>query len=261
MILYDSADILVINKPPGLSVHDAPGPGGSLLRTLREQGFADLSPVHRLDKDASGVLVFARNAETAARWTARWTEAQKTYVALCAGAPRNDDGTIDAPILENQTGKPERLQRAVAYFKKTHPGLPVPPLPEPKTSAVHVAGRDSQTDYDVRSRFAIEGTDWSCLEIRPRQGRMHQIRVHLQHVGCPLAVDALYGSRTELKESDVIRKGRSRVLLSRMPLHASKLFLPATPTDAEFSITAPLPDDLQQALAFLEQHAGKTSSR
>jgi 23S rRNA pseudouridine1911/1915/1917 synthase len=260
MILLDTPSILVINKPPGLAVHDAPGPGGSLLRTLREQGFADLTPIHRLDKDASGVLVFARNAETAARWTARWTDAQKTYLALCDGAPHNDDGTIDAPILENQTSKPERLQRAVAYFKKTHSGLPVPPLPPPKTSAVHVAGRESQTEYDVRNRFTIEGRDWSCIEVRPKQGRMHQIRVHLKHIACPLAVDSLYGSRSELKESDVFRKGTERVLLARMPLHAAKLFLPTTVTDPEFSIEAPLPEDLQRVLAYLDQHA-KSASR
>ena len=260
MILFESTDLLVINKPPGVAVHDAPGPGGSLLRTLRERGFADLTPVHRLDKDASGVLVFARNTETAAKLTARWPSAVKTYRALCEGAPHQDvgeGGKIDAPILENQTGKPERLKRALAYFKKTHPNLPVPPPPEPKTSGVHIAGRESLTHYDVLAKFAIAKREWSWLEVRPEQGRMHQIRVHLHYIQCPLAVDPLYGNRAELKESDVIRNGTPRVLLARMPLHAATLQLPATETEAALSFEAPLPEDLTAALAFMNQHGAK----
>ena len=257
MILLESSDVLVINKPPGVSVHDAPGPGGSLLRTLRERGFDGLMPVHRLDKDASGVLVFARNPETAAKWTARWPSAVKTYRALCENAPHDDvgeGGKIDAPILENQTGKPDRLKRALAYFKKTHPNLPLPPVPEPKTSGVHIAGRESQTHYHVLAKFSIDKRLWSWLEVRPEQGRMHQIRVHLKHINCPLAVDPLYGNRAELKESDVVRGGSARVLLSRMPLHAAKLYLPATEHEPEFTIEAPLPDDLNAVYAFLMGH-------
>src|SRR5208283_5146775 len=110
-VLYSDAEIVVVDKPPGLAVHAAPGPGKSLLRELREQlGLSALVPVHRLDKDASGVLLLARTKEAAARLQRRWAEVVKTYLALCCGAPPAEQGVIDAPILENQTGKPERLR-------------------------------------------------------------------------------------------------------------------------------------------------------
>ena len=178
LILHSDSQIVVVNKPPGIAVHDAPGVGVSLLRELRERHQLDgLTPVHRLDKDASGVLVLARSTEIAAEFQRRWGEAEKFYLALCEGAPDAETGTIDAPILENQSSKPERLERAVRYYKKMNPDVSLSPLPKPKTSGVHVAGRSSQTEFRVIKRFRKGARSWSWLELRPRQGRMHQIRV------------------------------------------------------------------------------------
>lgn len=189
-ILYLANGLLAIDKPSGMAVHDAPGPGRSVLRELREtHGFANLTPVHRLDKGASGVLLLSESKEIASEVQADWPRAEKIYVALCIGVPPQREGTIDAPILENQTGKPERLRNALKYFQKTHPGKTLPPIPAPKTSAVHPAGRPSQTDYRVLS----EHNGRALIEVRPLQGRMHQIRVHLAHIGCPIVGDATYG--------------------------------------------------------------------
>jgi 23S rRNA-/tRNA-specific pseudouridylate synthase len=217
-VLYSDAEWLAVNKPPGLAVHEAPGPGGSLLRELRAQGEKGLTPVHRLDKDASGVLLLARSKAAARALERRWGEVEKTYLALCHGTPPGPAGTINAPILENQTGKPERLKRALAHYAKQHPGALLPPLPRPKTSAVHPAGRSAQTDYRVLETFRLarESSCFSWLEVSPRQGRMHQIRVHLAHVGCPIVGDKLYGKE----------EAQGASTLSRLALHAAKLVFP-----------------------------------
>jgi 23S rRNA pseudouridine1911/1915/1917 synthase len=241
--------LVAVNKPPGVNVHDAPGIGISLLRLLREQhGLGGLTPVHRLDKDASGVLLLARSKSAAAKIQAHWEHAEKHYLALCDGLPALDAGLIDAPILENQTGKPERFERALAYFRKQHPAYPLPPLPAPKTSAVHPAGRASQTDWRVRERFKT-GPGFSLLEVSPRQGRMHHIRAHLAHLGFPLAVDPLYGRRSVLSPHDA-GLGGDAPLLARMPLHAARLSF--INFGKKQTVEAPLPDDFSRVLAALQ---------
>lgn len=245
-ILYSDDDIVAINKPPRLSVHEAPGKGSSVLRELREQhGLLELTPVHRLDKDASGVLILARSKKVASALQARWNDTAKTYLALCAGAPPDETGVIDAPILENQTGKPERFASALRYYKEQNPGAEIPPLPEPKTSAVHPAGRAAQTEYRALEALRNAYGLFSLLEVKPRQGRMHQIRVHLKHVGCPLLFDSLYGSMcgpTFMFEDK-----------PRMALHASQMSLP-DPRDEKkrIVIDAPLPKDFSELLSALK---------
>jgi 23S rRNA-/tRNA-specific pseudouridylate synthase len=235
-------------------VHDAPGVGSSLLRLLKEQhGLDGLTPIHRLDRDASGVLLFARNKAAASAIQAHWDKAEKRYLALCDGVPDPDAVIIDAPILENQTGKPERLERALAYFKKNHPAETLPPIPAPKTSAVHPAGRPAQTEFVVVERFPIAaairaGGGYALLEVSPKQGRMHQIRVHLAHFGFPLAVDALYGRRRNLTSRDLWQRGDAD-LLTRMPLHAAKLTF--VNQGQPQSVEAPLPEDFANVLAEL----------
>jgi 23S rRNA pseudouridine1911/1915/1917 synthase len=249
MLIFSDSQLVIINKPPGLSVHEAPGPGGSVLRELREHhGFQELTPIHRLDKDASGVMALTRSKEIASQFQSRWSEAEKTYFALCEGAPASETGTIDAQILEHQTGKPERLERAVNYFRQQNPGAPMPPLPAPKTSAVHSAGRAAQTDFRVLGRYSRSGRVWSCLELKPRQGRMHQIRVHLKYAGYPLACDALYGNRAVLRAHDIDPSAGEEVLLGRMPLHAAKLRLPGEQRVFE----APTPEDIAAVLQRLQ---------
>ncbi|HYG77609.1 MAG TPA: RluA family pseudouridine synthase [Planctomycetota bacterium] len=213
----------------------------SVMRLLREQhGLSDLTPIHRLDKDASGVLLFAKTKAAASALQRKWETVEKTYVALCENAPPQKSGTIDAPILEHQTGKPERLENALKYFRKTHPKIKLPPLPPPKTSSVHPAGRPSQTRYRVLEQFMTPRGTWSLLEVSPQQGRMHQIRVHLSYLGCALAIDPLYGKK-EIADLPA---------LTRVPLHAAKLVI--THRGKTLTFDAPLAQDISRAIEDLK---------
>lgn len=244
-ILYENGGLIAVDKPPGLPVHAAPGPGSSILKELAAQtGMKDLTPVHRLDMDATGVLLLAQSTALAAEIQRTWDRTEKTYLALCDGVPTEPRGLIDAPILENQTGKPERMRNALRYFEAQHPGVEIPPLPAPKTSTVHPAGRLSQTGYALIEAFA----KFSLIEARPQQGRMHQIRVHLTHLGHPLAVDSLYGKRAKLLESDA-GGSDDGVLLERMPLHAARLAFQYK--GETITVDAPLPNDMEKLLVHL----------
>lgn len=245
VFLYRSNGLIAVDKPPGLAVHAAPGPGGSVLKELAAQtGLAGLTPVHRLDRDASGVLLFAETTALAAAVQRTWEQSEKTYLALCDGVPSAAARTIDAPILEHQTGKPERMRNALRYYTAQNPGVEIAALPAPKTSGVHAAGRPSRTAYRVVEALG----SFSLLEVQPAQGRMHQIRVHLAHVGHALAVDSLYGKRTILRESDA-GGSADTVLLARMPLHAARLTF--TFNGERITVESALPRDMTDAMAFL----------
>ncbi|MCY3018198.1 MAG: RluA family pseudouridine synthase [Planctomycetota bacterium] len=281
-VLYSDSAVVAVNKPPGLPVHEAPGPGGSVLRALRLQhGLSGLTPAHRLDKDASGVLLLARTKKAARALERQWQTVEKTYLALCEGIPSADAGLVDAPILEHQTGKPERLRNALRFFSELNPGVTVPPPPPPKTSAVHPAGRSAQTEYRVIEAFGRgqsaggigsggaggpkerkEARGWSWLEVRPRQGRMHQIRVHLARIGCPIVGDRLYGVQSSVSGTRPGRHGGSGPRpagfgLGRLALHAAKLVFPnPNKPGKRLTVEAPMADDLAALLERLRS-AGK----
>ncbi|HEU4760366.1 MAG TPA: RluA family pseudouridine synthase [Dehalococcoidia bacterium] len=219
-VIYQDNDVLVVDKPAGLTVHPAPGhPSGTLVNALLAlvpelRGVADtLRPgiVHRLDRDTSGLLVVAKN-ERAHRSLTRQLkgrEVHKTYLALVHGAPRPSEGVIEAPI-----GRHPRNRKKMAIV----PG-----------------GREAETRY--RTRAVLDG--YALLEIEPITGRTHQIRVHLAALGHPVVGDATYGRRS--------------TLVPRQFLHAWRLAfaLPSSGRLVEFE--SPLPPDLREALGELER--------
>lgn len=255
-LLHADEHYVAVAKPAGLVVHQAPGPGPSLLRVLREDhGLDGLTLVHRLDKDVSGVLLLGRTKAAAAAMHARWDQARKTYLALCEGAPASLQNCVDAPILEHQTGRPTRMESALRWHREQHPGAVLPPPPAPKTSAVHPAGRSSQTDYRVLEAFTVRatGTSWSWVEASPRQGRMHQIRVHLKHAAIPLAADKLYGNRAVLRTGDLLGNADDTVIFERLPLHAARLELPHPFGAGPLKLEAPPPPEFARALELLRK--------
>ncbi len=219
-IVYQDADIIVVDKPAGLTVHPAPGhPSGTLVNALLAacpdlRGISGtLRPgiVHRLDKDTSGLLVVAKNnrAMEALQRQLKEHEVHKTYLALVEGVPSPREGTIEAPIGRNPKNR--------------------------KKMAVVAGGRDSTSRYRIREE--ISGGKYTLLEIEPVTGRTHQIRVHMAAVGHPIVGDAVYGRR-----SDVV---------GRQFLHAWKLGFGMPLGGRQVEFASPLPTDLREALGAL----------
>jgi len=221
-IIYEDDDLLVIDKPAGLTVHPAPGhPSHTLvnavlshLNEIEDDGEVTRPGiVHRLDKDTSGVMLVAKNnvalANLADQFKARTVK--KTYITLVKGILRPDKGVIDAPIGRDSG---DRKKMAVTGESR---------------------GRAARTNYRV-IRYVGKN---SLLEIMPETGRAHQIRVHLAAIGYPVFGDITYGKKS--------------AFLNRQFLHAYKIGfnLPATGKWVEFE--SPLPEDLEQALKELDK--------
>ncbi len=238
-ILFQDEALLVLDKPAGLTVH--PGAGqrsGTLANALLHLSPGALSGlggperpgiVHRLDKDTSGVIVVARTdlAHRALAQQFHDREVGKTYLALTAGVPRRREGAIDLPLDRHPS---DRKRRAVV------PG-----------------GRAALTEYRVLEalgRFAL-------IECRPRTGRTHQLRVHLQAIGAPILADATYGPRRgralgagAFTAGDAGGAG-DEVLLRRQALHAARLVLTHPASGERLTFEAPLPPDMARALEVL----------
>ena len=214
-VIYEDADMLVVNKPPGMTVHPSPGHTTSTLVNAILAHCNDLSGiggvlrpgiVHRLDRDTSGVIVVAKNdaAHTALATQLKDRTVEKTYVALVEGTPKPADGVIDAPIARD----PRNRQRM----------------------AIVDRGRASVTAYTVIDRF----DGMSLLEARPKTGRTHQIRVHLAAIGHPIIGDRVYGKPSQL--------------VGRQFLHARRITFAHPRTGDRVEYEAPLAADLEAAL-------------
>ncbi len=222
-VVYEDEQIIVVDKPAGLTVHPAPGhPDGTLVNALLALvpelpgigGTQRPGIVHRLDKDTSGLIVVAKTDAAHRSLTRQLKERSvgKTYLALVTGLIYRESGAIDAPIGRN----PRRR----------------------KQMAVVASGRDALTEYRVRERFDGPLGRFTLVEAHPVTGRTHQIRVHLAHVGHPLVGDPVYGKRS--------------VLVPRHFLHAARLEIGMPPGESERrTFEAPLPEDLAGALAAL----------
>ena len=224
-VVYEDADMLIVDKPAGLVVHPSPGhDAGTLVNALLGRG-ADLAPagiagvqrpgiVHRLDRDTSGLLMVARTdaAQASLQAQLKARRIKKTYLALVHGSVSAAVGRIEAPVGRD----PGRRTRM----------------------AVVPSGRASTTRYRVRERFA----GWTLLELDLVTGRTHQIRVHLDAIGHPVAGDPIYGTGTSRRGPDG---------LERLFLHAWRLELTSPSSDRLIRAEAPLPEALETVLARL----------
>ncbi len=214
-IVYEDADLLVVDKPAGLPVHPAPGhPSYTLVNAVLvhlpslSKDADSIRPgiVHRLDKDTSGLIIVAKNRLAQANLSQQFKNrvVKKTYIALVQGKLTPEKGTIEAAIGRD----PSHRQRMAIVAK----------------------GREARTEYRVIKYIG----KYSLLEIKPETGRTHQIRVHLAAISFPVIGDATYGLKS-----------------SRFPrqfLHASKIAFKLPSTGKEITLESPLPADLQQIL-------------
>jgi 23S rRNA pseudouridine1911/1915/1917 synthase len=231
-ILYEDADLLVLNKPAGLVVHPAAGHRehtlvNALLHHCGGQlsgigGVARPGIVHRLDKETSGCLVAAKNDAAHLHLSAQFAgrDVNKIYQALACGRMPRLSGHIDAPIARD----PARRQRM----------------------AVVRQGREARTSYRVLERWAGA----TLVEVELHTGRTHQIRVHLRHVGFPVAGDRVYGLRATARLATATGYSAPRPLL-----HARRLTLTRPRDGRRMTFEAPLPADFEEALAFFRQRA------
>jgi 23S rRNA pseudouridine1911/1915/1917 synthase len=223
-ILHEDARMVVIDKPPGMSVHPGAGERRGTLANALAGLYGELSGiqgpmrpgiVHRLDKDTSGVIVVAKDDEAhqalAAQFKARTVH--KTYLAVVQGRVEFDADLISLPIGRH----PVHSERMAVR----HDG----------------SGRASETYYEVRERYERH----TFVEVHPRTGRTHQIRVHMAALGHPLVADRLYG-----RVDRVLRP-----VMARQALHAFRLEIRHPETGEEMAFEAPLPADMERLLAFL----------
>ncbi|MGE5373146.1 MAG: RluA family pseudouridine synthase [Solirubrobacterales bacterium] len=211
-ILYADQDITIVDKPPGMPIHPSKHGGfGTLANAMtyhwQRQGEERLfRPVNRLDRDTSGLVLIANShyAHQALFVQQRNGQISREYFAIAQGFPPEASGRIDAPIARfNQYGR----KRIVS--------------PE---------GQPAVTNYQVLKRFKT----CSYLTLRLETGRTHQIRVHLQSLGCPILGDTLYGSFSPL--------------IGRQALHAGYLVFDHPRTGEPLRFTAPFPDDMREVL-------------
>ena len=215
-VVYEDEHLLAVNKsaplaciPSSLSPGEATLAAG-LLHHLGEGATVHL--VNRLDRGTTGLLAAAKNAyvHDRLRRQLHTEDFQRTYLAVCAGAPRPEAGRISLPI-ERAPGS--------AIARRTGPG-----------------GKPAVTDYRVLARSG----PYALVELTPRTGRTHQLRVHMASMGCPLAGDWLYGT----EDPSVI---------GRPALHSAGLALRHPVTGERLAFTAPLPEDMRKLLGAEEQ--------
>ncbi len=241
-ILYEDDQILVLDKPSGLVVH--PGAGarsGTLVHALLHHcplsvigGVERPGIVHRLDKDTSGVMVVAKNdaahRSLAAQFQNRAVE--KIYLALVWGSVKQDAGAIDAPL-----GRDSR-QRIRISTRTRRP-------------------REALTRFEVLERFpgGPGRSAFTWLEVKPKTGRTHQIRVHLKTLGHPIAGDTAYGGAGWRRLTDTGRRAALQEL-DRLALHASRLAFDHPVTGRRERFEAPLPVELGRLLDRLRASGG-----
>jgi 23S rRNA pseudouridine1911/1915/1917 synthase len=231
-IIFENEQFIAVNKPSGLLTipdrHDAELPS---LQQLLAARYSQIFTVHRLDKDTSGLILFAKDATTH-KYLSQLFEAhtvEKYYRGIVHGQPANASGTINAPIAEHPVQKGSMV--------------------------INRKGKEAITDYEL-----LEGHgSYSLVQFRIHTGRTHQVRVHAKHMGHPIAVDPLYGDDKPVLVSAIKKRYKlakkeeeERPILSRLALHAYMLIF-VQPGGERITLTAPMPKDMRALLQQLSK--------
>lgn len=212
-LLYRDGLILIIDKPAGLAVHAGPKGGETLTHYLAplQFGLPDLPELgHRLDRDTSGCLALGRHKKALRRLGKLFQsgQVQKTYSAIVQGRLPANRGRIEAALTKRSTA-------SRGWWMEVAP-----------------EGQAASTDYVVMATSGGSNQSYSLVELRPKTGRTHQLRVHLAHLGCPIVGDPMYGGPA----------------YERMLLHATQLALPLYPNKPAIDVTASAPAEFAKAI-------------
>ncbi|NQU73400.1 MAG: RluA family pseudouridine synthase [Candidatus Omnitrophica bacterium] len=218
-ILYEDEYLLVVNKPAGMAAHPSLGiNSGTLVNALLHHcnKLSHIGPlerpgvVHRLDKDTSGLMVVAKCDEAHKNLAAQFKErkVRKRYIAFVKGSLELNDGMIELPIGRH----PSRRQKLTVRFSES---------------------RDAITGYKATKRFSNS----TMVELMPKTGRMHQLRVHMSYLGHPILGDATYGAKSRL--------------ISRQALHACTLGFTHPVNNKYLEFTSEMPQDMKRLLEIL----------
>ena len=217
-VVYEDADVIVVNKPSGMVVHPAPGhPDGTLVNALLHHCAGTLSGiggalrpgiVHRIDRDTSGLIIAAKNDAAHQYLSAQLADhtLARTYECIVVGALREDRGTVDAPIARHPTDR--------------------------KRMAVVAGGREAVTHWEVIARYP----GYTHVRCRLETGRTHQIRVHMAYIGHPILGDTVYGAKKEVPG------------LTGQCLHAVGLRFLHPRTHEVVELSCPLPEEFTRML-------------
>lgn len=236
-VLYSDDALLAVDKPAGiLSIPDRYDPDAAVASNRLRDDWGSLFVVHRLDKDTSGVLIYAltTDAHKALGSAFESRAVAKTYRAIVRGSPSWEETVCDLPLSPDG----DRMHRTIVDAHK---------------------GKRSATSFAVVARYRAGAFgDVALVEARPETGRTHQVRVHLAALGHPCLCDPLYGDGEALLLSKLKRRWKGdpfgeRPLLSRAALHALSAEFAHPLTGAALRIEAPLPKDMRATVSQLEK--------
>lgn len=229
--IQETPDWIALHKPSGLlSIPDREGKEISLKVMLKEK-YGDIFTVHRLDKDTSGLIIFAKNEVSHKELSQQFEkrETKKIYQGLVIGSLPDEKGSIDSPIAEHPT--------------------------QNGTMIIHRKGKEALTDYEVLEDFKV----YSLVQFRIHTGRTHQIRIHMKDIGHPIVCDPLYGDGkpvlvSSLKSKFKLSKSQEeeRPILNRLALHSFQLSLRDL-NGQPIELEAPFPKDIRATLQQLRK--------
>ncbi|MGB3007825.1 MAG: RluA family pseudouridine synthase [Chitinophagaceae bacterium] len=235
LIIFENDDFIALNKPSGLlSIPDREGKEVSLKSLLQEK-YKHIFTVHRLDKDTSGLIVFAKNEAMHKHLSLQFEgrQTKKIYTGLVIGSPAEKKGSINLPLAENT------VQRGVMIVNRR--------------------GKESLTDYEVIEDFGI----YSWMQFQIHTGRTHQIRVHMKEIGHPVVFDKIYGDSkpvliSSLKKKYNLSKNEleEKPILGRLALHAFQLSFKDLKGNL-IELEAPIHKDIRATLQQLKRRNSK----
>ncbi|MEM6420940.1 MAG: RluA family pseudouridine synthase [Pseudomonadota bacterium] len=235
-VLWRDDAVLVINKPPGLSVQGGTGQArhlNAMLSALRFERDEDPRLIHRLDRDTSGVMVLARTGAAAASLGAafRSRAVEKHYLAAVAGQPRPLAGTVHYALEKAGAHGSEKMR-----------------VVDPADRGSHPRAKMARTDYRV---VAKAGGRASAVLLRPVTGRTHQLRAHMAAIGTPIVGDGKYGGRSRENRGDGWGASLGQGVSRKLHLHALRVAFPH-PDGRTVTVAAPLPAHMARSWSFLD---------